>query len=171
MMVRKVWGEVTTGKVTVDVYTNYGSENQKHLRKQVDMGATATVVTFELNDGRRTDNLEEHQVQVAAKAHVNLGRAVLAQQLNSLANDSLASGEYYSELQKRDPTFNRNRRGVGFRPQITTLPEGTNFSASAVISADRRYVRFSGTPLFSAIGEVTTFNFVTGGTGGDDDGN
>ena len=162
MMIRKVWGEITTGKVTVDVYTNYGSENQKHMRKQVDMGASATVVTFELSDGRRTDNLEEHQVQVAAKAHVNLGRAILAQQLNALANDSLATGEYYSEFQERDPTFNRNRRNVGFRPQITTLREGTELGAFAVISADRRYIRFTGAPQFTAIGEVHTFNFATG---------
>ena len=59
------------------------------------------------------------------------------------------------------------RRSVGVRPQITTLPEGTNFSATAVISADRRYVRVTPMPLFSGIGEVTTFTFTgdTTGTG------
>jgi hypothetical protein len=46
-------------------------------------------------------------------------------------------------------------------------------SATAVISADRRFVRISPQPLFSGISEVNTFNFVSGqggqtegGTGG-----
>jgi hypothetical protein len=47
-------------------------------------------------------------------------------------------------------------------PVITTLPEGTNMSAIAVVSADRRYVRITPTPLFSSIPEVNTFNFATG---------
>ena len=51
---------------------------------------------------------------------------------------------------------------AGYQPVITTLPEGTNMAATAVISADRRYVRISIVPLFSSIGDVTTFNFATG---------
>jgi hypothetical protein len=46
---------------------------------------------------------------------------------------------------------------------ITVLPQGTNFIGSAVISADRRYARVTPMPLFSSIGEVSTFTF-TGGT-------
>jgi hypothetical protein len=37
-------------------------------------------------------------------------------------------------------------------------------TASAVISADRRYVRISPSPFFSSIGNVQTFNFATGGS-------
>ena len=48
---------------------------------------------------------------------------------------------------------------VGYQPVIAVLPEGTNFSASAVISADRRYVRFSGGLMQSHISKVDTFNF------------
>jgi hypothetical protein len=51
---------------------------------------------------------------------------------------------------------------VGYRPVITTIPEGANFATNAVISADRRYVRVSPSPTFSQITEVNTFNFVTG---------
>ena len=38
-------------------------------------------------------------------------------------------------------------------------------SGIAIISADRRYVRITPIPFFSQIGDVTTFNFVTGDTG------
>ena len=55
-------------------------------------------------------------------------------------------------------------RGVGYYPVITTLPEGTNMWASAVVSPDRRYVRVSVQPFFSQIDRVDTFNFKTGRT-------
>jgi len=53
------------------------------------------------------------------------------------------------------------------------LPEGANLAATAVISADRRYVRVTVLPTFSGISEVNIFNMATGentvgrgGTGG-----
>lgn len=52
-----------------------------------------------------------------------------------------------------------NRRDVGVRPVITVLPEGTNMSASAIISADRRYVRITPVPIFSGVTSVETFTF------------
>jgi len=59
------------------------------------------------------------------------------------------------------------RRGaVGYQPQLTVLPVGIQMQgAAAVISADRRYVRFglpAGGLMFSSIGQVSTFNFATG---------
>ena len=65
------------------------------------------------------------------------------------------------------------RRRVGYQPVIITLPEGANLAATAVISADRRYVRITCVPLFSGVAEVNVFNTATGsniegrgGTGG-----
>ena len=56
----------------------------------------------------------------------------------------------------------RNNAGVGFRPIVTWLPTGTNFTAGAVVSPDRRYVRMSLSPFFSSIPRVDTFNYRTG---------
>ncbi|WP_161603405.1 hypothetical protein [Blastopirellula marina] len=176
LLIRRIWGEVTAGKVTVDVYTSYGAKQQKHLRQQIPLGDTAAMVNFTLKEGRRTDSLEENQVQVAAKAHAEMGRAVLAQALDSYS-DSYSSEAYATDRQEVANTrpFIRNRSSVGFRPQITVLPEGVQFTSFAVISADRRYVRFTGFPSFTQIGNVTTFNIGSGdfntiesGTGGGD---
>lgn len=64
----------------------------------------------------------------------------------------------------------RNRRlargGAGYQPVITILPDGISNTALAVVSADRRYVRLSMTPLFSTIRDVFTYSFLTGGGGG-----
>jgi hypothetical protein len=50
-------------------------------------------------------------------------------------------------------------------PVITTLPSGASMMATAIVSADRRYVRISPAPFFTQIGEIYTFNFVTGAQG------
>ena len=46
--------------------------------------------------------------------------------------------------------------------EIISLPQGAMAAGLAVISGDRRYVRITPLPFFSQIGDVTTFNFVTG---------
>lgn len=51
---------------------------------------------------------------------------------------------------------------VGFTPQITVLPEGVSMTVQAVISADRRYVRLTVIPSFTAITDVQEFSFVSG---------
>lgn len=45
------------------------------------------------------------------------------------------------------------------QPVIVVLNEGTSLSVSAVVSADRRFVRLTLVPFFSQIGEVDTFTF------------
>ena len=67
-----------------------------------------------------------------------------------------------------DPRLWGRRGAVGFRPQIQSFPEGNQMMGMAIISADRRYVRFTlmgGAPISSGITNVDTFNFVTGDTG------
>ena len=124
---------------------------------------SGAVVLFNLEDGRRDEPLEPYQIANAAQAHVAVSRAILAQHMNQLANSD-AVRDLANDRQENIANrlgFQRGR-GVGVRPVITTLPEGTNFVATAVISADRRYVRVTATPLFSFIPEVSTFNFVSG---------
>jgi hypothetical protein len=166
MLVRRVWGKVTAGKVTVDIYTNYNTDKQTHIREQIPLGDKDALVVFDVPNGRRLDALEEHQVASAAKVQLAVNRAVLAQQLDAASSQSNALYDYARSMRMAQEQGRwigaPGRRGVGYRPEITTLPEGVNMTATAVISADRRYVRVTATPLFSVIGEVNTFNFATG---------
>ena len=96
-----------------------------------------------------------------------IGRELLAQQLNSLS-DSEAARDFAIARHRaaRDGRFFvPGRGGVGYRPQITTLPQGTNFTAMApIVSPDRRYVRVTvpPIPISTGVGDVRTFNFATG---------
>ena len=53
MLLRRVWGKPTAGKVTVEVYTHYGSKQATLMRKQIPLGETDAMVEFSLKDGRR----------------------------------------------------------------------------------------------------------------------
>jgi hypothetical protein len=168
LLLRRVWGKPTAGQATIDIYTHYGTPQEKHIRQETPIGERDALVIFDLADGRRQQPLEEAQIETIAKVQMEMNRAILSQQLaqveNSAATQDLAVDR---ERRVRDGALPvRGSRSVGYRPVITTLPEGTNFQASAVISADRRYVRITSTPFFSLIGDVSTFNFVTGNQGG-----
>ena len=175
ILLRRVWGDVTAGKVTVDIYTNYRSKKQGHLHRQIPLAEKDAVVIFDVPSGRRTESLAAHQLANVARAQTAVSRAILAQLLNTVT-DSSAVRDFAVDrryAQKAGLLGPNRRRNVGFQPVITTLPSGANISATAVISADRRYVRITPTPLFSSIGQINTFNFgggdggVEGGEGGD----
>jgi hypothetical protein len=170
MLIKRIWGKVTAGKVTVEIYTKYQTKDQKRFRQQIELGEKNAVVVFNLDEGRRKDLLAEEQIANVAKIQNAVGRQVLAQQIGQF-QDSSASARYLASLaqsQGVDPRFllaGLGRRGaVGFTIRPTILPEGLRMTSQAVISADRRYVRVTPTPMINSIGQVTTFNVAGGAT-------
>jgi uncharacterized membrane protein YgcG len=161
---KNVWGKPTGGKVTIDIYTHFGTPQQKMIHEQIPLTDKNAVVVFEMKDGRRKDALPEAQVAQVARIQNAVNQAILAQQLGN--GGSAAAQNFANAQQQNQALANRlgfNRPGaVGYRPDITVLPEGAQFLSNAVISADRRYVRVSPSPSFTLITEVYTFNFVSG---------
>jgi hypothetical protein len=169
VLVRRVWGRVAGDKVTVDIYLRQNTPEQEHIHRQIPLGDQDALVVFDLAEGRRKESLRDHQVATVVSAQAAINRSVLAQNLNSMSESEAVTNFAIARnrLLQGNPLFPGAFRGaVGYQPQITLLPEGAMLiGATAVVSADRRYVRFSGLPFFSVIGEVQTFNFATGNTG------
>jgi hypothetical protein len=84
-----------------------------------------------------------------------LSRSVLAQQLSGGADQSAFPVRPIDRLARR--AFFGGGGAVGYQPIIQTLPEGTMMSVFGVVSHDRRYLRLAVSPIFSTIGDVTTF--------------
>jgi hypothetical protein len=170
MLVHRVWGNVTAGKVTVDIYKR--DAQQPHIHQQIELGEKDALVLFDLNDGRRQEPLAQRYLANLQSDRLAENRAMLARQL-SRYEDSLAHRDYIRSRAQQRRGF-RGPGAVGFQPVITTLPAGTQLmpGTTAIVSADRRYVRVTPVPFFSFIGDVTTFNFgggITGGLPDDDD--
>ena len=162
--IRRVWGKVTAGKVTVDVYSHYGSKNEKHLRDQIALGDTDSQVVFDMQGGRRQEPLAEQQLANAAVGQIAINQAILAQQIGTLGAQAGAGGNFGASRQGLlgIPFI---QQAVGYQPIIQNIPSGARLFTSGVISADRRYVRVSPQPQFMQIGQVTTFNLQQGVTG------
>jgi hypothetical protein len=163
VLIRRVWGKVTAGKVTVDIYSHYGTAEEKHLRDQVAIGDQDSLVVFDLAKGRRKEPLAEQQLANAAAGQMAVNQSILAQQLNSLSGGQTAGANLAAS---RQGLFSVPfiQQSVGYMPIITQLQTGANMSTTGVISADRRYVRVSPFPRFTQIGQVTTFNLQQGVT-------
>jgi von Willebrand factor type A domain len=159
--IHRVWGEVTANKVTVDVYTHVGTDQMQHERQQIDLTDKDAMVVFDLNTGRRSVPLETTQLASAIQRQQQVGQGVLAEQMSGLEDPRA--------LPPREQLLLRQRAlglggAVGYQPIIIFLQPGTNFNATAVISADRRYVRITSVPSVSQISSVTTFTFAGGGS-------
>ena len=168
MLLRRVFGNVTAGKVNVQITMGSGTPREKHIRKIIPLSEKDAMITFSVPDGRRNEPLDEQLVASTARAHTAVNRAILAQQLSSTA-DSDAVLRLAAARQNNQVALNSLRRPAGFMPIITQLPEGANLQvSSAVVSADRRYVRITALPFFSQIGEVASFRIGGGGGGGEE---
>jgi hypothetical protein len=168
LAVRRVWGEVPTGKVTVEIFRNYRSPHETSMKRQVQMDDKGAIVYFNLEQGRRLEKLNPRAIETAAAAEFIADRGIMADQLASYQWSS-AARRYRSDNPESAAAKQRLRnnlnRDVAFQPEITTFQVGTGATVQAT-TADRLYVIVS-TPfqLFSDITEVSTFNFVTGDTG------
>ena len=161
LLIQPVYGEVTAGKVSVKLTVAKGSDHEQTIHKQIPVADKKVVVVFDLPSGRRREVLREQQVATVAK-RLDVKRTVLAQQLDQTSSSSALNDFALDRALLANGLIPRLRSAVGYQPVITTIPEGTNMFATAVISADRRYVRISPSPIFSGIGDVFNFN-ITGG--------
>ena len=172
LLIRRVWGNVTAGKVTVDIFTD--NPDRPHIHEQIQLDNKDAVVIFDVLHGRRIEPIGAHQLENMQKHQAIAGRQILAQQLNSLT-DSDAARDFAiaRKMAARDGRFFvPGRGGVGYRPEITVLPSGANLTAmSPIVSPDRRYVRISipPMPISTGVGDVRTFNFASGAAQGFDD--
>src|SRR5439155_11214795 len=141
VLIKNVWGKPTSGKVTMDVYTHFGSEKQTLVHEQIPLGEKNTLATFTLKDGRRKEALREDQVASTVKIQNAANRALLAQQLGALQPASPQTSGGAGGLPGAIgglgfvPGFFL-RGAVGYRPVLSTLPTGAFMNvSSAVISA------------------------------------
>ncbi len=168
ILVQRAWGEVGAGKVTVDVLTDFGTSEESYNRKQIALDDKDALLELEVKTGHRSEPIVEAQIAKAEMRRVAAGRTVLAQTSGeSRSSGGMSMAEFWARQQALLAAQSRGfpfRGAVGYRPQLTVLPDGVSMFPNAVISGDRRYVRVTPNPQFNTIIEVRTFNFITGGS-------
>ena len=127
--------------MTVDIYTD--NKEKPHIHEQLELDETGAVVIFDVLHGRRIEPIGAHQLENMREHQEMVGQALLAQQLHSLSDSDAARNFAISrKLAARDGRFFLPGRGaVGYRPDISILPEGANFTAMARSYRRTNYVR------------------------------
>jgi hypothetical protein len=166
VLIRRVWGNLTTGKVNVQVITHFRGKGAADLRKKISLDKDEALVVFNLKGGRRTEQLREEQVAQAIDDQLNLNRQILGQQLAAAIDPAAMMGMAGSRADAQTVSGTGSLLGaIGYEPVIQWFPKGAYMMATAVVSADRRYVRITAMPMFTGVSSVETFNMSTGQTG------
>ncbi|MFK7768750.1 MAG: VWA domain-containing protein [Mariniblastus sp.] len=166
LIIKRMWGEVTSGKVSVSIHNHYRSDKEASLTKQVKIDDKGAMVLFALNNGRRTEPLDDHEIQTVVQ-NQQVSRAVLAQQLGDNFSGSSANDFAGGLIGGGNGLLGLNNQAglaglgvVGYQPIIQSFFEGTNMTVNHATTADRLFVMISVTPNFTQITEVTTFNIL-----------
>ena len=139
-----------------------GSPMQSVEKIFVKLEKTTQDVSFELKDGRRQQVGPAPTVEQAAKAPTR--QELLAKLMTGNGNGIGIYGQFMGGnggaggqgiVQTQAVPGNG---AVGYRPVIGLIQEGVTLTTSAVVSADRRYVRMALTPVFNTLLELATFS-------------
>ncbi len=183
VLVQRAVGKIANNKFKMTVL----EDGVKKTERFFELGEDGAIVKFDLEKGRLDDTLKDAEIEAALLADTVVeNRIAVTRQIASLSNQSVArklndsssttkikgtttEGESANPLVSdgvlTDWVHNRKmREAVGYTPQITLLPSGAQLSGTAIVSADRRYVRLSPMPFFSQIRRVVTYNVGTGET-------
>jgi hypothetical protein len=169
LMIRKVWGEVTSNKVTVTIHNHYRSAEEVSMTRQVNIGDNGSLVLFALAGGRRTDSLEDQTIRTVARQQFAATKSLMAQRQSGSYDDYGVAGQSRNPfgggitppaLSANGLNGNLQRNPVGYMPIITQVFEGAGFTVFHATTADRLYVMISQSPNFSQVSEVATFNML-----------
>ncbi len=171
IILRRLWGKVAGGKATVEILTDYGTPEEQVIVQDIDINEKDALVKVAVKNGHRKEPIAMADLANVHDRKLAMARTVLGQFGGSSTAGGMMPGyNPYAGMQGLLAGSLNNgfpfRGAVGYRPQLSIIPEGANFQTTGVVSADRRYVRISPTPFFSQIIEVFTFNFVSGQTAG-----
>jgi hypothetical protein len=113
VLLRRVWGDITAGKVTVGFCTNGSPYDESSWHwDQIPLAEEDAMVVFEVAHGRRKQPLADHVVANVSRKHLEVGRAVLAQQVASLADPQAFRDFAVGRFPCRPPGLPRFCRGA-----------------------------------------------------------
>jgi hypothetical protein len=155
-VVRHVWGDIVGGRATLTIIRHQGTPQEQVTTETITLGAQEASVRVHLDGGRR------EQLRAVAPQEVSSQLQLPAKQPRPrLANVAArqAAAELTRSRGQLAPFQIGSAGAVGFTPTITVIPTGETFTAQAVVSPDRRYVRIGVSPTFSQLIDVVNFTF------------
>ena len=147
-------GKIVGNRARLTVTRYAGTKQESREKVNVIFDKANKKFRISLHQGRR---MKKNPVYIPIKETSRAKQKRTHMQLLSLRNS----------MSRQQPWLNQIRTNpagaVGYSPVIVPVTSGSSLTASAVVSADRRYVRIGIEPRFTNITDVFTFSFVNGG--------
>lgn len=169
-------GNIVGKRCLMTITSHSGSRLEKTIRQTAKLDGPTVTILFDLENGRRKHLGPKPQKAPEPRGASQMTRQQLIARVRRIGGDPHVAGD--ENRAGAGPAGQGGARqtafgvptgaftaGVGFQPVIGLIGEGVSLSASAVVSADRRFVRISVAPFFNTLREVQTFSF-QGGTQG-----
>lgn len=153
LLVKHLSGDIVGKRARLTIIRYEGTPRETRQTQTIPLTTTGQTIRVLLKDGRLTAPLVTPEEPIKTSKRLKPSRTANLNAL-PLGNPRLSS-------KGRGGAFTAN---VGFQPVVQFIPSGVQLSTLALVSADRRYVRLSMSPLFSSVTDVFTYSF-TGATG------
>ncbi len=150
-------GEVVGRRATLTIRRYIGSPDESTKTMSIPIDGKDKIVRLSLNDGRRQALLERNAIDQQVGGQVVLVNAQIA----AGGGGGIGVGGSRPFVTGSSPVVGAGG-AIGFQPVITNIREGIGFSAMAVVTGDRRYVRLSVAPFFSQVIGVDKFTIPSG---------
>lgn len=164
-IVRHISGDVVGKRAILKIIRYQGSSRESVEQFTVKLAERDKVVRVTLQHGRLKELTAIPLLDVPREDPALARRTNRRERLVRNTKEARKAGARF--VADRDRQFGGSA-GPGYQPIITVLPEGVSMTAMAVITGDRRYVRMTLQPMFTAITDVQSFSFISSGgnTGG-----
>ncbi len=187
VIVRRSWGELPQGKVTVNIISGIGTENEKVATYPLDMKEGKAGFTVELENGRRSEEVKRELLtasalveQLRVKTDKEISEKVKAYQTRSAkasAARTAANQNYAASYTQEGKTTEKNPEtefttpelqytlgaDSGYMPVISTISVGAQMQPNLGVTPDRRYVLISPNAAFSGMLRMFQYNTSSGG--------
>jgi tetratricopeptide (TPR) repeat protein len=156
--IRYVWGQIVGKRARLIIIRAAGTDQEQREVLSIAVASEDQIVRISLKNGRRQTAAAFLPLRREDQPQTPVQQTVFEQ----LAPAQFAAGQVAPFTGGVQPIGG----GVGYQPVVQFIPSGVSLTATATVSADRRYVRISTQPFFSEITNVFTFSFISGGAGG-----
>lgn len=162
--VHYVVGEVVAKQAKLSIIRHQGTPEETTSSQIVNLAGTDTVLRLGLKSGRRTELAAEVPLTAIIPRTTQPDPVKVVSAIRQAGYTQADQARHIEQVRRQDVLF-QNLGGfqAATQPVVRNFSEGVQMGAMAVVSPDRRYVRLSLSPTFTAITDVFTFAFAGNG--------
>ena len=155
VLVERTWGSVAANRVSVTIYTHYGTNRMTKETKYVSLDENGlALVRFELQGGRRTESIDEAELTALLE---EASRVRYAGEISRNLYQTQSRDVLVNTVAANTQEINSKRAASKQEGPMLLVPSGTAIGASSQPSQSRRVIRVSPEAGFKSVREAVEY--------------